>query len=139
MANLCLLGEDGVVVQRWEIGEQPVSIGRDETAGISIPDEVLSRLHFTIWRENNRYLIKDLNSQNGTWVDGQRAQGNTLKHNDCILAGRTLFLFHEHPLPAAGSPDGLLPDQDTAFLPAILAANRAARRAAANVSVEQTG
>ena len=139
MANLCMLGEDGTVVQRWEVGEQPITIGRDQTASVSIQDEVLSRLHFTIWRENNRYLIKDLNSQNGTWVDGQRAQGNTLKHNDCILAGRTLFLFHAHTLPAAGSPDGLLPDQDTAFLPAILAADRAARRAAANVSVEQTG
>ena len=139
MASLSLLGEDGMVAQRWEIGEQPVTIGRGDSADVPVLDDSLSRLHFTIWREGNRFLIKDLNSQNGTWVDGQRAQGNTLRHNDCILAGRTLFLFHEHPLPAAAGLDGQLPDQDTAFLPAVLAAERATQRAPGNPTLEQTG
>jgi pSer/pThr/pTyr-binding forkhead associated (FHA) protein len=123
MASLCLLGEDGTVVQRWELGDQPVAIGRDDTADVTIDDATLSRRHFMIWRDEKGYLIKDLDSQNGTWVDGQRARGTKLHQNDCILAGRTLFLFSEHAKSTAAL-NGLPPTSDTAFLPALLAAQR---------------
>ena len=112
MADLCLLAEDGAVAQRWAIGDQASAIGRDETADITIPDDTLSGRHFMIWREGDSYLIKDLNSRNGTWVDGQRVQGTTLRHDVCIAAGRTLFMFSEHNLPA--SPVGVLPAALTA-------------------------
>ena len=107
MADLCLLAEDGAVVQRWAIGDQAAAVGRDETADITIRDDTLSRRHFMIWREGDSFLIKDLNSQNGTWVDGQRVQGTTLPQNVCIAAGHTLFMFSEHNLPA--SPAGVIP------------------------------
>jgi pSer/pThr/pTyr-binding forkhead associated (FHA) protein len=107
MADLCLLAENGAVAQRWEIGDQPVAVGRDQTADVAIHDDTLSRRHFLIRREGDAFLIKDLNSQNGTWVGGLRVQGTTLRHNVCIVAGRTLFIFSEHPLPA--SPAGVLP------------------------------
>jgi pSer/pThr/pTyr-binding forkhead associated (FHA) protein len=106
MAHLCLLTEDGAVAERWEIGDQPVAVGRDDTADIIIPEDTLSRRHFQIWREGGSFLVKDLDSQNGTWVDGQPAKGTKLGHHVCIAAGRTLFMFSEHPLPA--SPAGVL-------------------------------
>jgi pSer/pThr/pTyr-binding forkhead associated (FHA) protein len=107
MADLCLLNEDGAVVQRWAIGDQPASVGRDETADITIHDDTLSRRHFMIWREGDTFLVKDLNSQNGTCVDGQRVQGATLRHDVCIAAGHTLFMFSEHDFPPR--PAGVLP------------------------------
>ena len=106
MADLYLLSEDGTVAQRWAIGDQPAAVGRDETADITIRDDTLSRRHFMIWREGDSFLIKDLNSQNGTWVDGQRVRGTTLRDDICIAAGRTLFMFSEHSLWA--SPAGVL-------------------------------
>jgi pSer/pThr/pTyr-binding forkhead associated (FHA) protein len=118
------LAENGAVAQRWEIGDQPVAVGRDETADVTIRDDTLSRRHFLIWREGDSFLIKDLNSQNGTWVDGQRAQGTKLSHNVCIVAGRTLFLFSEHPLPASPALKPLAALDDTAVvLRAALAAS----------------
>ena len=48
MADLCLLAEDGAVAQRWEIGDQPVAVGRDKAADVTIPDDTLSRRHFLI-------------------------------------------------------------------------------------------
>ena len=107
MADLCLLAENGAVAQRWEIGDQPVAVGRDKAADATIHDDTLSRRHFLIWREGDRFLIKDLNSQNGTWVGGQRVRETTLDHDVCIAAGRTLFMFSEHSLPAR--PAGVLP------------------------------
>lgn len=132
MATLCLLGEDGTVVQRWDLGDRPVTIGRDDTADLVIQDGSLSRRHFTISREGEHYMIKDLGSQNGTTVDGRRAQTTLLRQNDCILAGRTLFLFHERPLPASVDLQGQPRTQHTAFLPAVLTAERPRHLAAEN-------
>jgi two-component system, NtrC family, sensor kinase len=125
-----MLGEDGAVAQRWDIGDQPVTVGRDDTADLVVQDDSLSRRHFTISREGEHYTIEDMGSQNGTSVDGKRAQRTQLRQNDCILAGRTLFLFHEHPVPAAKDLHGQPRAHDTAFLPAAHAAERAAQRAA---------
>jgi len=112
MADLYLLAEDGAVAQRWAIGDKPAAVGRDEIAEITIRDEALSRRHFMIWREGDSYQIKDLNSRNGTFVDGQRVRGTTLRNDVCIAAGRTLFMFSEHCLPV--SPAGVLPATLTA-------------------------
>jgi pSer/pThr/pTyr-binding forkhead associated (FHA) protein len=48
-----------------------------------------------VFRDKEGYAIQDLDSQNGTWVDGKRAHTAKLKHHDCIVAGRTIFLFDE--------------------------------------------
>ena len=112
MADLYLLAEDGTVAQRWAIGDQPAAVGRDETADITIRDDTLSWRHFMIWREGGSFLIKDLNSQNGTWVDGQCVRGARMRDDVCIAAGRTLFMFSEHSLWA--SPAGVLPAALTA-------------------------
>jgi pSer/pThr/pTyr-binding forkhead associated (FHA) protein len=95
MASLYLLNDDGALAEQWELGPEPLSVGRDDSADVQIDDGALSRRHFLIQRQGQDYLLKDLNSQNGTWVDGQRASATKLHHHDCIVAGRTLFLFNE--------------------------------------------
>jgi two-component system NtrC family sensor kinase len=103
MAHLCLLDEDGAVSQRWEIGDQPMAVGRSEAADVRIPDKLLSRHHFRIWREGADFLIKDLDSRNGTWVDGQRAEATKLAHDVCIVAGRSVFMFSEAGAPSVAA------------------------------------
>jgi pSer/pThr/pTyr-binding forkhead associated (FHA) protein len=95
MASLCLLDNNGAIARRWELDQGPVSVGRGETADVVIGDASLSRRHFVVDRVGDGYVLKDLNSNNGTWVDGQPAKDTRLRHHDCILAGRTLFLFCE--------------------------------------------
>ena len=95
MATLCLLDDVGLIARRWELNNEPVSIGRDDTAEVSLDDESLSRRHFMVFPDKDGYAIQDLDSQNGTWVDGKRAHTTKLKHHDCIVAGRTIFLFDE--------------------------------------------
>ncbi len=95
MASLCLLGDDGLTIECWELGDDPLAVGRDGSADVKIDDQSLSRRHFQIRRQGDHFLIEDLGSQNGTWVDGIRALQVRLCHHDCILAGRTLFLFSE--------------------------------------------
>jgi len=97
MAILTLLGDDGAVTAQWELREQPLSVGRDESADVTVADATLSRRHFQIVRQGEAYVLQDLDSQNGTWVDGHRAERAAvrLQHHDCILAGRSLFMFSE--------------------------------------------
>jgi pSer/pThr/pTyr-binding forkhead associated (FHA) protein len=104
MATLCLLDDVGLIAKRWELNNEPVSIGRDDSAEVSLDDESLSRLHFMVFRDKDGYAIQDLDSQNGTWVDGKRTHTTKLKHHDCIVAGRTIFLFDERTLPARSIP-----------------------------------
>lgn len=97
MATLCLLNDDGAIAKRWELSKEPLSVGRDDSAEITLDDESLSRQHFIVFRDKDGYSIQDLDSQNGTWVDGKRTHTTKLKHHDCIVAGQTVFLFDERP------------------------------------------
>ena len=102
MATLCLLGSNGAVAEQWEVRDEPMTVGRGAAADMKVDDDGLSRRHFMIAREGAEYVIKDLSSRNGTWVHGHRALTAKLHHNDCILAGHTLFRFCEEL--AAASP-----------------------------------
>ena len=96
MASLCLLAEDGTMADQWELGLEPLAVGRDASADVIVDDLALSRRHFMIVCQGEHYLLHDLDSQNGTWVDGKpaRKEPTPLRHHDCIVAGRTLFLFN---------------------------------------------
>lgn len=98
MATLCLLDDVGLIANRWELNDKPISIGRDDSAEIVLDDESLSRQHFLVFRDKEGYSLQDLDSQNGTWVDGKRTHTTRLKHHDCIVAGRTIFLFDERTI-----------------------------------------
>jgi pSer/pThr/pTyr-binding forkhead associated (FHA) protein len=89
------------MAHRWELGESPVAVGRGKSADVVIADATLSRRHFVVERDGEKYFLKDLDSENGTWVDGHRAKTTQLHHHDCILAGRTIFLFSELSAGAA--------------------------------------
>jgi ABC transport system ATP-binding/permease protein len=93
MATLYQIGEDGSREERWEISDAPFVVGRNGRAQANVEDEGLSRRHFLIVRNGEGYVVKDLNSRNGTWVEGRRIVAEKLRHNDCILAGSTRFNF----------------------------------------------
>jgi pSer/pThr/pTyr-binding forkhead associated (FHA) protein len=95
MATLYQIGEDGSREEHWEINDAPLVVGRSGRGQINLEDEGVSRRHFIILRDGEGYVIKDQNSRNGTWVEGRRVSSQKLQHNDCILAGRSRFVFAE--------------------------------------------
>lgn len=61
--------------ERFELGDRRVyRIGRDPENDIRLPDDTksISRLHAELKREQDHFVINDLNSQNGVWVSGRR-------------------------------------------------------------------
>ena len=93
MATLFLLDDDGGALQQWNLTSQPVTIGRGSRANAKIDDDGLSRRHFMIAREGDDYVVKDLGSRNGTWVDGDREMSAVLFQHHSILAGKSKFHF----------------------------------------------
>jgi DNA-binding winged helix-turn-helix (wHTH) protein len=61
--------------QHWALEEDDVILGRDDIADIVLPERQISRQHIRIFKEGDQYYIEDLDSKNGTWVNGQRIQG----------------------------------------------------------------
>src|SRR5262249_11333128 len=84
---------DGTPIKNWAIADEPLVIGRGEFANASVNDGALSRSHFMIVKEGAQFFVVDLDSQNGTWINGERVTGKKLNAGDVICAGRSLFYF----------------------------------------------
>ena len=102
MATLCLVNEKGMAVNEWVLDDRPLTIGRGMTASARIEDDGISRRHFMIRREGNHFVLRDLSSRNGTWVDGERSLLRKLNHGDRIFAGRSEFRFRSN-LPSSAT------------------------------------
>jgi hypothetical protein len=81
------------------------TIGRDATNAIVIADGSVSSKHARVVRTPDGFTLEDLNSRNGTFVNGERVTGTTLlKDNDVVRFGRVILTFNaateEVPGPA---------------------------------------
>ena len=77
--------------------DEMIIIGRGESCSIRIDnDKRVSKLHAKISRDaTGACRILDLNSSNGTFVNGQLVLDGYLKNGDCILVGGSILTFHE--------------------------------------------
>ncbi|MGH8164124.1 MAG: FHA domain-containing protein [Rhodanobacteraceae bacterium] len=66
-----------------------------EGCDLALQDDQLSRKHFAITHSDEIYLLRDLNSRNGTFVNDQDepVRESILKSGDIIFAGRMVFSF----------------------------------------------
>lgn len=87
-----LINENG---ERLIITEQKLSIGRDKESTMQVVDVEVSRNHAEIRLLNTSFVLIDLQSTNGTYVNGQRVQEHTLQNFDQIKIGSTILLFQK--------------------------------------------
>ena len=70
-------------------------IGREKDADIVIALGSISRRHARIFPHNEEFIIEDLSSTNGTFVNGVRVSRCVLRHNDLIRVGDATILFSQ--------------------------------------------
>lgn len=76
-------------------GDQ-LSIGRDSTNDIVINDAEISRRHARLTFQGGKYVLEDLGSTNGTFVNGQRLAGpRVLKAGEVVSFGEQIILVFE--------------------------------------------
>lgn len=71
----------------------PVTIGREEGNGLRLNDERVSRFHAKVQVEDGDIIITDLDSTNGTRVNGTAIQIRRLRPGDQVSIGRSMLLF----------------------------------------------
>ncbi len=97
--------------RRFELPDhEPQQIGRSSES-LPLTDRTISRRHAELTPDEGRWLIRDLNSSNGTFVNGVRVtESRMLRPGDQIRAGGTLITFGEDPkLARAGKTQRLRP------------------------------
>lgn len=78
----------------------PVSIGREEGNTVRLNDERISRFHLKVQEDGGHVVLTDLDSTNGTRVNGESVRVSLLRPGDQIHVGGTLLVF--------GSPEEIL-------------------------------
>jgi hypothetical protein len=79
----------------FDLGEEEVLLGRSPDCAIHLNMENVSRRHARIFFRNDEFHIVDLDSTNGTYVNGIKVAKCTLRNNDHIEIGRVKMLFTE--------------------------------------------
>lgn len=105
--------------------QTPVTIGREEVNDVQLNDERVSRLHAKLQEDQGHIIFTDLNSTNGSRVNGHPVQLRILRPGDHLQIGRCTLLFGSEAeiaerakqlgvlvaslLPLVGPPRGSVP------------------------------
>jgi hypothetical protein len=74
----------------------PVTIGREEGNTIQLNDERISRFHLKLQEDNEKIVLTDLESTNGTKVNGEEIRVRIVRDGDMIALGRSVLLVGSH-------------------------------------------
>ena len=115
MATIVLL-QDGQAVTH-QLGGVEAVLGRHPECEVQINSNMVSRKHARVFPLNDRFLIEDLGSGNGTFVNGKKIEGATpLNHEDRIKLGPILLRFESAETSSRGTVKAARP-LESAFDP----------------------
>ena len=81
LRNLLVLALD------WTSGEEELLVGRGVDADVQLADDTVSRTHAKLCFRSGSWVIQDLGSTNGTWVNGRRVGRSQLQPGDRVELG----------------------------------------------------
>jgi len=96
-----------------------VTIGRDPSNDISLPDAAVSLVHCQLFSEGRRFYLKDLGSTNGTMVNGNRVISAELQDGDILVIGQNTIRIElpageeDEPAAATTHKDDVRPPEAT--------------------------
>jgi hypothetical protein len=93
----------------FAIRQERVAVGRDAGNDLRIPESAVSARHAVVITRMGISTVHDLNSSNGTWVNGKRIESQALRHGDTVQFGRLKMHFIDETMAASpsSSQDGL--------------------------------
>lgn len=95
----------------WPLRQELLTIGREPTCDIVIPDRQVSRVHARLERDAEGFILEDLGSKNGTHVNGAPVTGKVrLRDGDLIqvaLIAKLAYVDSDATMPLASGDDDL--------------------------------
>ena len=119
MSGVWLVVQDGPGTGAQHPVDADVTIGRDESADLQLPDKAVSRRHAALRIEGETAVVEDLGSRNGTFVNGERVEDRQrLREGDSLqLGGTTLEVRSAEgetvPFPPPATPTEVHPAPDS--------------------------
>jgi serine phosphatase RsbU (regulator of sigma subunit)/pSer/pThr/pTyr-binding forkhead associated (FHA) protein len=101
----------------YEVEGQELVIGRSTSCDLSVSDRFLSRQHARMYRSGDEWLIEDLGSRNGTFVNGERISMPARVHAGDTIA-MSASLVRVRPTGAGDFEQGDLTTSDVVLKPA---------------------
>ena len=92
-ARLDVVSGAGLAKTYYPIGSRGLTIGRSETRDVVIPDPAASRHHCSIIVRESSWMMRDMGSANGVFVNGARVRESVLSEGDRIRIGNTELRF----------------------------------------------
>ena len=96
------------VIKEYPFLKDSVTIGREEDNTIVIPNLAVSGYHARIDKAGGEFIITDLQSTNGTFLNNKKIVSQKLAHGDNILVGKHIILFvasEKKAKAGGGTPD----------------------------------
>ncbi|MFZ0969219.1 MAG: sigma 54-interacting transcriptional regulator [Candidatus Acidiferrales bacterium] len=104
----------------WELTDGPLFLGRDTSNRVEVSDVKASRRHCSISEiSSGAFEIADLDSHNGTFVNGTKVSRETIQHGDRIRVGSSEFVFLTEADDAGALSSGAGSDSTGAVLKTI--------------------
>lgn len=99
-----LIAREGQLTgERWQIDTENFIIGRGADCNIMLPERQVSRHHARISKENDHYVLFDLDSKNGTHLNGVQVKGSSTLHDgdeiQIALCVKLLFIGTDATVP----------------------------------------
>jgi pSer/pThr/pTyr-binding forkhead associated (FHA) protein len=102
MAKL-ILTLDGALLGEHDIDKDALTIGRRPSNDVQIDNLAVSGNHAVVRALGDDYFLEDLNSTNGTYIDGKPIKKHLLQHGDLIEVGKYQLRFVDESAIAAGN------------------------------------
>jgi hypothetical protein len=91
-STLVILGTNGKKTGTFKLGEAPMDIGRAATCAITVNDTYASQSHARLSPDGDVWLVQDLGSTNGTFLNERRLEGRAqVRAGDRIRIGTTVM------------------------------------------------
>ena len=90
-----ILKYEAAVLKEIPLKQGTLTIGRTAANDLPIDNLAVSGHHAKISYEGDKFVLEDLNSLNGTFVNNQRVRKSSLKHGDEILIGKHTLVYND--------------------------------------------
>jgi pSer/pThr/pTyr-binding forkhead associated (FHA) protein len=103
--RLMLMAEDDTVAETYPLTRKLTHVGRSRRNHVRLKDPLVSTRHFSVSLSDSTCVINDLDSSNGTFLNGERLSGGrVLKDGDEVMLGKTILRFATRQSGAAAGP-----------------------------------
>lgn len=109
---ILIIQSENQPARHWVLAKDDVILGRDEECDLTLAERQISRQHIRIYKQGEIFHIQDLDSKNGTWVNGLQLKGSRELHDGdeihVALSVRLRFIDSDATSPLLNDPPAFL-------------------------------